>query len=356
MIDKIETKTKTNAISHPKLPIVEMKGIYKIFKQKKIEVMAVRGIDLKIFPGELVVIMGPSGSGKTTLLNCLCGIEKPNAGSVKIKGLEITKLRDEGIQKLLQDEIGIIFQSFNLIPSLTASGNVELPMIVADNLKKKDRKDRVRSLLAAVNLENRMNHRPSTMSGGEKQRLSIAMAFANDPAIVIADEPTASVDSVSAENILVVFKEFMKSNPDKALLIVTHDPAVRKIADYTLVIRDGQFVRRIESKNDGSEDLGDQNTAGMLTDMSFSRSNAATTQIIQPKNFPRLNDVKLCPHCHSKNILKKLDRNDVYCAIHDFKITQRAALFCRECNELSFVSVTAYDLNKVKINQMESEG
>lgn len=353
MVGKIETENKVSIVKKHKTPVVEITGIYKIFKLKKIEVMAVRGIDLKIYPGELVVIMGPSGSGKTTLLNCLCGIEKPNAGSVKIKGLEITKLRDEGIQKLLQDEIGIIFQSFNLIPSLTASGNVELPMIVADKIDKKSRKERVKSLLQAVSLEHRMNHRPSTLSGGEKQRLSIAMAFANDPALVIADEPTASVDSVSAENILTVFKEFMRSNPDKALLIVTHDPAVRKIADYTLVIRDGQFVRRIDGNSEEGEIEYESNGSDMLTDMSLSRSNEAVSKLIQPKTFPKLNEVKLCPHCHSVNIVKKIDKNDVYCAIHDFKIAQKAAIFCKECNELSFVAVTAYDLNKVKINEME---
>ncbi len=337
-----------------KIPIAQLSGVYKIFKQKKIEVMALRGIDLKIYPGELVVIMGPSGSGKTTLLNCLCGIERPNAGSVKIKGMEITKLRDEGIQKLLQEEIGIVFQSFNLIPSLTAAGNVELPMIVLGHLSKKDRRTRVEDLLTKVGLDHRLHHRPATLSGGEKQRLSIAMAFANDPALIIADEPTANVDSVSAESIMAVFKEFMASNPNKALLIVTHDPALRKIADYTLVIRDGQFVRKIESKADkGSRfDSESYNEDDFITDIDMARMDEKTTRIIQQKNYPYFKDVKICPNCHSMNILKKMDVSEPFCQIIDAKIIQRASIFCKECNELSFVTITAHDLNKVKIERM----
>ncbi|MHA1584703.1 MAG: ABC transporter ATP-binding protein [Promethearchaeota archaeon] len=352
----MESDTEAQTANSPKskIPVIELTGLYKIFKQKKIEVMALRGIDLKVYPGELVVIMGPSGSGKTTLLNCISGIEKPNAGSIKIKNMEITKLRDEGIQKLLQEEIGIIFQSFNLIPSLTAIGNVELPMIVANKLSKKNRKAKARELLEAVNLEHRIHHRPSTLSGGEKQRLSIAMAFANDPALIIADEPTASVDSVSAESIMRVFKEFMKANPDKALIIVTHDPALRKIADYTLVIRDGQFVRRIDQKlGESEQDLEEVlEENDMITDMNKSRSNSETNLVIQRNKFPGLQEIRVCPHCHSESIIKKLDDNDFYCAIQDSQVIQRAAIFCKECNELSFASVRAFDLNKVKINEI----
>ncbi|MHA1721380.1 MAG: ABC transporter ATP-binding protein [Promethearchaeota archaeon] len=330
-----------------KNPVIELNGVYKIFKQKKIEVMALRGIDLKIYPGELVVIMGPSGSGKTTLLNIISGIEKPSAGSVKIKGMEISKLKEDGIQKLLQDEIGIVFQSFNLIPSLTAAGNVELPMIVS-NKDKNYRKKRIKELLQQVKLDHRYFHRPSTLSGGEKQRLAIAMAFANDPSLIIADEPTANVDSISADNIMIVFKEFMKSNPNKAILIVTHDPALRKIADYTWVIRDGQFVRKIERNNleqknsysngfnimDITKDKGSHNIAGKL---------------LEPTRYPKMNEILICPQCHSTNIIKKLDNNDVFCQIHDHQILQRAVIICKECFEVSFVTISSFDINKNKI-------
>lgn len=189
--------------------------------------------------------MGPSGSGKTTLLNVIAGMEKPNAGSVKIKDLEITRLKDEGIQKLLQYEIGIIFQFFNLIPSLTAAGNVELPMSII-KIPKEKRKSRVRSLLEQVGLESRARHRPFTLSGGEKQRVAIAQAFSNDPSIILADEPTGNIDSVSAEKIMNIFHKTMKNNPDKAIIIVTHDPSFRKIADRTLVLRDGEVIRTIQ--------------------------------------------------------------------------------------------------------------
>ncbi|MCF2139862.1 MAG: ABC transporter ATP-binding protein [Candidatus Lokiarchaeota archaeon] len=345
-----EVLSSTTKLEGERIPIVELSGVYKIFKQKKIEVMALRGIDLKIYPGELIVIMGPSGSGKTTLLNCLCGIERPNAGSVKIKGMEITKLRDEGIQKLLQEEIGIVFQSFNLIPSLTAAGNVELPMIVLGKLSKSERRARVEDLLKKVGLEHRIHHRPSTLSGGEKQRLSIAMAFANDPSIVIADEPTANVDSVSAENIMTVFKEFMASNPNKALLIVTHDPALRKIADYTLVIRDGQFVRRIESmQKEGKNYNQSFNGDDFIIDIHSSRTDTKTSQIIQQKNYPYLKDIEICPHCHSRNIVKKLDVDEVFAQICDNKVIERTAIFCKECNEISYITITAFDLEKAKL-------
>ncbi len=344
MNSQIEKISSSEVDSKKKNPIVELSGVYKIFKQKKIEVMALRGIDLKIYPGELVVIMGPSGSGKTTLLNILSGIEKPNAGSVKIKGMEITKLKEEGIEKLLQDEIGIVFQSFNLIPSLTASGNVELPMIVA-NKEKHYRKDRVKKLLTAVKLDHRLFHRPSTLSGGEKQRLAIAMAFANDPALIIADEPTANVDSISADNIMLVFRDFMKSNPNKAILIVTHDPAVRKIADYTWVIRDGQFVRRIDSSKLQEEEK-DSNGFSIMDITKDKGGHEIAGKLLEPVRYPKLSEILICPHCHSSNITKKLDKNDVFCQIHDHQVLQRAAIICKECFEVSFSTVSAFDINK----------
>ncbi len=354
MSSQVEKTTSNDLKITDKNPIVEVQGIYKIFKQKKIEVMALRGIDLKIYPGELVVIMGPSGSGKTTLLNILSGIEKPNAGSVKIKGMEITKLKEMGIQKLLQDEIGIVFQMFNLIPSLTAAGNVELPMIVS-NKEKKYRKERVKGLLKAVKLDHRMFHRPSTLSGGEKQRLAIAMAFANDPSLIIADEPTANVDSISAQNIMIVFKEFMKNNPNKAILIVTHDPELRKIADYTWVIRDGQFVRKMDKLNETSEKDEVSSDFNLMAISNTNNKHAIAKNLLEPKHFPKLSEILLCPSCHSVNIIKKLDNNDVYCQIHDSHIIQRAVIICKECFEVSFLTVSAFDINKGKINTLENE-
>ena len=355
MANIASTSSSLSETPPTRIPVASMVGVYKIFKQKKNEVMALRGIDLTVYPGELIVIMGPSGSGKTTLLNVLCGIEKPNAGIVKIKGMEINKLRDEGIQKLLQEQIGIIFQMFNLIPSLTAAGNVELPMIVANKYTKEERKERIQKLLDEVDLGARASHRPSTLSGGEKQRLSIAMAFANDPAIIVADEPTASVDSVSAEKILDVFKHFMKSNPNKALIIVTHDPAVRKIADYTLVIRDGQFVRKIEKLQEACVENGNIMDDSLFTDISKSRITEETSRLVQPFRTFKLAEIRICPHCHSENIIKALDRNEVFCQIHDNQVLQRAAIFCKECNTISFSTVSAFDINKIKIGNEMNE-
>ncbi|RLI63241.1 MAG: hypothetical protein DRO88_10405, partial [Promethearchaeia archaeon] len=172
---------------------ISIKNVYRIFNQGKLEVVALKAINLDIYAGEIVVIMGPSGSGKTTLLNCISGMDQVTAGQILIRGYDITRMKDEGIQKILQNEIGIVFQFFNLIPSLTAEGNIELPMTIAKQ-SEKYKKERVALLVKEIGLENRKHHRPFTLSGGEKQRVAIAMALANNPTIILADEPTGNID------------------------------------------------------------------------------------------------------------------------------------------------------------------
>ena len=171
----------------------------KIYKQGKLEVVALNNVNFSIYAGEIVVIMGPSGSGKTTLINCIAGMEQPTAGSVLLRDYEVSKLNDYGKELLLKYEVGIVYQFFNLIPNLTAKNNIELPMMLAKQ-KKSYIKNRVKVLLNMVGLENQAGQHPNTLSGGEKQRVGIAMALANDPPIILADEPTANVDSISANN------------------------------------------------------------------------------------------------------------------------------------------------------------
>lgn len=227
-----------------KKKIIDCHDVFKIYKQGKLEIFALRNLNLTVYEGELIVIVGPSGSGKTTLMNVITGLERPTAGKIKIKGLEMTQLKENQIEHMLQHKFGIIFQFFNLIPTLTIYGNVELPMLIAEK-EKKFQKERIKLLLDKVGLLNRAFSRPHTLSGGERQRVAIAMALANDPEIIIADEPTGNLDSISAQKILNLFQEFNQNNPKKAIIIVTHNPIFRQIADRTLILQDGAIVEEI---------------------------------------------------------------------------------------------------------------
>ncbi len=338
-----EIKTEKNS---PEVEsIVKLEGVYKIYKQGHLEVIALKNINLTVMPGELIVVMGPSGSGKTTLLNVISGMERPNAGSVKVKNLEVTRLKDEGIQKLLQHEIGIIFQFFNLIPSLTAAGNVELPMNII-KIPKAERKERVKTLLAQVGLENRARHRPFTLSGGEKQRVAIAQAFANNPSLILADEPTGNIDSVSAEKIMNIFHETMEKNPEKAVIIVTHDPAFRKIADRTLVLRDGEITREIGKLSQSEQFTGDIATGdSRFTALNDKYSNAK--EVIEgPKEFPKFSEITECPSCNSTNILKNFDKSHGSLSIKDQNIIGVVAIACLECHQVQFETVTLFNIKK----------
>ncbi len=328
-------------------PIVSLKGVYKIFKQGHLEVIALKNINLDIYPGELIVIMGPSGSGKTTLLNVISGMEKPNAGNVLIKNLEVTRLKDEGIQKLLQHEIGIIFQFFNLIPSLTAAGNIEFPMNIT-KVPKVERKKRVQALLQKVDLENRARHRPFTLSGGEKQRIAIAQAFANDPSLILADEPTGNIDSVSAEKIMRIFSQTIEENQDKAIIIVTHDPAFRKIADRTLVLRDGEIIRELgkaSDKDSGENSLDSKDDMDKIISLN-DRHILAQGVINEPRAYPPFESILKCPQCDSLKIIKNYDRESGSLSIHGQQVIGRVAVACLDCQKIGYQTVTIFNIKK----------
>lgn len=344
----VETESKSEFKSNnSNVPVVKLEGVYKIFKQGHLEVIALKNINLTVNPGELIVIMGPSGSGKTTLLNVISGMEKPNAGSVKVKDLEVSRLKDEGIQKLLQYEIGIIFQFFNLIPSLTAAGNIELPMNII-KMPKNERKERVQFLLEQVGLEDRARHRPFTLSGGEKQRVAIAQAFANNPSLIIADEPTGNIDSVSAEKIMNIFHETIKNFPDKAIIIVTHDPAFRKIADRTLVLRDGEVIRELGklSEKEQHDFSGDITNGDMKYAVMDDKHYQAKKVIEEPKEFPAISEFTTCPLCDSRNIIKNYDQKQGSLGIHGQNIVVRLAIGCMECHQMSFTNASLFSIKK----------
>jgi putative ABC transport system ATP-binding protein len=225
---------------------IKIKDLIKVYRTGKSEVIALRGLDMEIPEGELLVIMGPSGCGKTTLLNIIGGLDRPTAGSVEVEGVNIAILPDKELVNYRREKVGIVFQFFNLVPTLTAKENVELPMILAG----KDstfRKNRVTELLSLVGMVDRKDHKPDELSGGEQQRIAIATALANNPSILLADEPTGELDRQTGQQILELFQTLNK-NQNITEIIVTHDLRISNIADRVLSIEDGRITTEIKQR------------------------------------------------------------------------------------------------------------
>ncbi len=222
---------------------VEVRDIVKIYSRGPLEVQALRGLDLNVEEGSMVALIGPSGSGKTTLLNIIGGLDRASAGSVKVFGQELTRLSPGELVEYRRDTVGHVFQTMNLIPTLTAAENIELPM-VALGISKEMRRSKVNELVDVVGLGERMGHKPGELSGGEQQRVALAAALANDPPLVLADEPTGELDTANAR---VVVEYLCRVNREmgKTILMVTHDPAVSRVADRILRIQDGVIVRDV---------------------------------------------------------------------------------------------------------------
>src|SRR3989304_7477825 len=216
---------------------IEIRNLVKVYKIGKIEVQALRGANLNIDEGELIAILGPSGSGKTTLLNIIGALDEATAGSVRVGDLEVTSLSVTQLVDYRRKTVGHIFQTLNLIPTLTAEENIELPMI-ALGVSRGKRKQRTQELLNTVGLTERSQHRPDELTGGEQQRIAIAAAFANDAPILLADEPTGELDTVNAR---IIVDYLVKINKDlgKTIIMVTHDPSVARAPDRILRIEDG---------------------------------------------------------------------------------------------------------------------
>ncbi len=230
---------------------VEVRDIVKIYSRGPLEVQALRGLDLNVEEGAMVALIGPSGSGKTTLLNIIGGLDRASAGSVKVFGQELTRLSPGELVEYRRDTVGHVFQTMNLIPTLTAAENIELPM-VALGISKEMRRSKVNELVDVVGLGERMGHKPGELSGGEQQRVALAAALANDPPLVLADEPTGELDTANAR---VVVEYLCRVNREmgKTILMVTHDPAVSRVADRILRIQDGVIVRDVAPVGEGVE-------------------------------------------------------------------------------------------------------
>ncbi len=217
--------------------VVEAKDITKVYQMGEIEVHALRGLSVNIARGEILSIMGPSGSGKSTLMNILGCLDRPTSGDYHLNGESVATLNDDQLAEIRNRGVGFVFQSFNLLPRATALANVELPMRYAV-LNGRNRKQVAREALEAVGLGDRVHHRPNELSGGQMQRVAIARALVNNPAIIMADEPTGNLDSTSGEEIMTLLKNLNKDR-GTTLIIVTHDPEIAELTDRIISIRDG---------------------------------------------------------------------------------------------------------------------
>ncbi|MEJ5284903.1 MAG: ABC transporter ATP-binding protein [Brevinematales bacterium] len=220
------------------MPLIEVKGLKKDYPLGKTIVHALRGIDLTIDEGDLISIVGPSGCGKTTLLNIIGCIDHPTEGVVKIDGKDITTLSDKELTDMRLYKIGFIFQTFNLIPVLDVRENVEFPLLLMKDKNKKELNERVERLIEEVGLKNYIRHKPAELSGGQRQRVAIARALVTNPDIVLADEPTANLDSETGESILAIMRELNKVEKT-TFIFSTHNPDVLKYAKRVLRLKDG---------------------------------------------------------------------------------------------------------------------
>ncbi len=219
--------------------VIELKDITRVYQNGKLSVPVLHGIDLTIYNGEFSSIMGPSGSGKSTLMNILGCLDRPTSGSYRLDGSEVASLSDDELAFVRNKKIGFVFQSFNLLTKLTALENVALPMIYA-GVDKVSRRERATRLLSDLGLGERLDHLPSELSGGQRQRVAIARSLANDPAIIMADEPTGNLDSKSSLDVMNIFTALHKEG--RTIILVTHEADIAKFAGRHIVLRDGYIV------------------------------------------------------------------------------------------------------------------
>lgn len=226
-------------MSMPKQAVITLEGIKKTYVNGKLTVPVLHGIDLSIYEGEFTSIMGPSGSGKSTFMNILGCLDRPTEGSYRLDGQEVAHLSDDELAYVRNKRIGFVFQSFNLLPKLTALDNVALPMVYA-GVSKQERKERASQLLTDLGLGTRLDHMPAELSGGQRQRVAIARALANDPAIIMADEPTGNLDSKASLDVMHIFTELYEQG--RTIILVTHEPDIAEYAGRNVVLRDGLIV------------------------------------------------------------------------------------------------------------------
>jgi putative ABC transport system ATP-binding protein len=230
----------------PDGPIICLEGVTKVYRRGSVDVPVLQRLDLEVARGEFLALMGPSGSGKSTILNLVSGIDTPTDGRVIVAGIDLGDLDASALAGFRSRHIGFIFQSYNLIPVLTAYQNVELPLLLTD-LTRKERREHVLAAMAVVALTDRLDHYPRQLSGGQEQRVAIARAIVTDPTLFVADEPTGDLDAQSATEVLRLLQR-LHTEFGKSIVMVTHDPHAAQRADRTLHLEKGVLVESVERK------------------------------------------------------------------------------------------------------------
>ncbi|TKI58215.1 ABC transporter ATP-binding protein [Brevibacillus antibioticus] len=227
--------------------MLNIEGLTKQYKTDELELFALQNINIHVAQGEFVAIVGPSGSGKSTFMNMLGCLDRPTSGSYVLDGIDVTQLKDSGLAQVRNQKIGFVFQSFHLLPRATSLRNVELPMMYA-GVGMTERKKRAKAALQRVGLAQRMDHKPTQLSGGQRQRVAIARALVNQPAILLADEPTGNLDSRSSIEIMAIFQELHAQGV--TILLVTHEADIAQHAERVITFRDGHIIRdeRVEKR------------------------------------------------------------------------------------------------------------
>ena len=226
--------------------IIEIKGLKRDFAVGLEIVKALKGVDISVMKNEYLAMMGPSGSGKSTLMNLLGCLDTPTAGAYNLNGTDVSSLKDDDLAEIRNKEIGFIFQTFNLLPRLTALENVSLPLVYA-GYNSEDRKIKAQDVLEKVGLGDRLDHRPNQLSGGQRQRVAVARALVNDPSIILADEPTGNLDSKTSLDIMRLFEEIHEMG--NTLIVVTHEEEVASHAHRILRLRDGLVESDLNNEN-----------------------------------------------------------------------------------------------------------